>query len=408
MLIRLLRETVAEVLGADYGVEAGNPPQVPFRNDLCIWDFVPEETIFPSGFAHTEWRRHLFLIERKHLGALRARMGASNLNVLLKPVTQIALRAFLGGYGLDRSEASEDSADHADVLRSERDEMLQVLMQANLKLQEFNQEISNFLARSIHDCRAPLTAISGYCELLLEEALGALTADQREVLGRMQHSVRRLTRATDSMLQLGVAQNAGKRMDIKRGNIRDCIDQALQILSPVLENKQISVALDVEPSPDGLMFEKSQIEQTLVNLIENACKFTPRGGSIEIRGYPYFWERRSDRLEPLPFSVDRRVKRVTAGNTFRIDIRDSGPGIPAVRADKIFEEYSSYSGGQDRSGAGLGLAICRMILSQHGGRVWAESSAEGGVFSFVLPVQQNGSLAGTEKSFNKDASVAVC
>jgi signal transduction histidine kinase len=68
-----------------------------------------------------------------------------------------------------------------------------------------------------------------------------------------------------------------------------------------------------------------------------------------------------------------------------VDIRDSGPGIPAEHLDRIFEEYTSYSGGQDRSGGGLGLAICRLILSRHGGRIWAESSSEGAVFSFVLP-----------------------
>jgi signal transduction histidine kinase len=68
-----------------------------------------------------------------------------------------------------------------------------------------------------------------------------------------------------------------------------------------------------------------------------------------------------------------------------VDICDSGPGIAAEHLDRIFEEYTSYSGGHDRSGGGLGLAICKLILSQHQGRVWAENSSEGAVFSFVLP-----------------------
>jgi signal transduction histidine kinase len=85
--------------------------------------------------------------------------------------------------------------------------------------------------------------------------------------------------------------------------------------------------------------------------------------------------------------MDRRAKQVKTPNSFRVDIRDSGPGIPAAHVVRIFEEYTSYSGGQDRSGGGLGLAICRMILEQHRGRVWAESHTAGAVFSFVLPVQ---------------------
>ena len=72
-------------------------------------------------------------------------------------------------------------------------------------------------------------------------------------------------------------------------------------------------------------------------------------------------------------------------NSYRIDIRDTGPGIPPDRLNHIFEEYTSYSGPQDRSGGGLGLAICRLILSRHGGHIWADSHSNGAMFSFVLP-----------------------
>ena len=114
------------------------------------------------------------------------------------------------------------------------------------------------------------------------------------------------------------------------------------------------------------MFEPARIEETLINLLDNACKFTPRSGSIEIKGYPFFWDRRITPGAAFGASLDRRIQQVSAPNSFRIDIHDSGPGIPTAHTDKIFEEYTSYSGGQDRSGAGLGLAICRMILNEHG------------------------------------------
>ena len=83
-----------------------------------------------------------------------------------------------------------------------------------------------------------------------------------------------------------------------------------------------------------------------------------------------------------------------APNSFRVDIRDSGPGVPMDHIEKIFEEYTSYSGGQDRSGGGLGLAICKFILNLHQGQVWAESGPEGSTFSFVLPfAHQDAQLA---------------
>src|SRR5262249_22968706 len=132
-------------------------------------------------------------------------------------------------------------------------------------------------------------------------------------------------------------------------------------------------------------FEADQIEQVLVNILDNACKFTPRSGSIEIRGYPFFWERRMvNSLMPAAIERRRHIKRDP--NSYRIDIQDSGTAIPEEHLHRIFEEYTSYAGGRDRSGGGLGLAICRMIISQHEGRVWAENTDSGPKFSFVLPL----------------------
>src|SRR5262249_35100369 len=153
-----------------------------------------------------------------------------------------------------------------------------MLMQANLKLQEFHQERNNFLARSIHDFRAPLTAISGYCELLLADELEPLTSGQRKILQRMQQGARRLTRAANSTWQLGFAENVEPALDLERADIRECIGRALDELSALRENKRVSVTVELEPPPENLWFEKARIEQVLVNLLENACKFTPTGG----------------------------------------------------------------------------------------------------------------------------------
>ena len=124
----------------------------------------------------------------------------------------------------------------------------------------------------------------------------------------------------------------------------------------------------------------------MINLLDNACKFTPKAGEIEIRGYPAFWERRSARHFSVP-SVERRSKEIREPNAYRVDIRDSGPQIPREHLETIFEEYTSYAGGRDRSGGGLGLAICRMIITSHEGRVWAENIGYGPQFSFLLPLR---------------------
>ncbi|HUP04315.1 MAG TPA: HAMP domain-containing sensor histidine kinase [Bryobacteraceae bacterium] len=387
-LAKFCSEVLSEVFGPESALVTRTPGEAFTGEELCIWDYAPGEGGVPRDLDAADLRKHLFLLYRKHLPALREHLGTPDLNVLLKPITRATLRAFLSGAARRGDEAGAGSGASAAALRVERDEMLQVLIQANLKLQEYDQERNNFLARSVHDFRAPLTAITGYCGLLLEEELGALTPEQVEILRRMQHSAKRLTRLSNAMFQLTVPHGVEERLNLEKGDIRDCVSQALYEVALPLEDKRISVAVDVEP-PEDLLFERAQMEQTLVNLLENACKFTPRAGAIEIRGYPYFWERRVGRAAPLGRSRDRRVALTESPNAFRIDIRDSGPGIPPSHIEKVFEEYASYAGGQDRSGGGLGLAICRMILQRHRGRVWAESDPAGGVFSFVLPLRQD-------------------
>jgi signal transduction histidine kinase len=225
---------------------------------------------------------------------------------------------------------------------------------------------------------------------LLEEDAGPLSAEQAQILQRMQHNVRRLSRLSESMFQLSIPRDVEQSPKLERANIRDSIDEALGDVTLFLEDKRILVSVDVESSED-LLFEPSQIQQAICNLLDNACKFTPRDGTIDIRGYPFFWERRSAEVAIIERSIDRRSRQTKAPNSFRVDIRDSGPGIPEAVVETIFEEFSSYSGGQDRSGWGLGLAISRMILHRHRGRIWAESHPDGAVFSFVLPFQPDAS-----------------
>ena len=265
--------------------------------------------------------------------------------------------------------------------------MLQHLLRANLRLQEYDQQRTNFIARAVHDFRAPITALSGFCGLLTSGELGSLGEVQKEALDRMQRSIQRLSYMTSAMFDLSAGPRLGKALDLRAADIREPIHQAIHEIAPIAREKHIEVRADqIVPPPTLLHFEPSQIEQVLVNLLDNACRFVPKHGLIEVLGYPFFWDRR-----PLEGnrSLDRRGNRSQAANSYRIDVKDSGPGVPPELIEHIFEEYTSYSGSQDRSGGGLGLAICRFIIGRHQGHVWAEATADGSAFSFVLPLQQN-------------------
>ena len=383
-LFKLCKEVLASLGDGLYELLPGNSRGEQPESDLYIWDYEAAAG-FPDSLEWSDPGRHFFLVQRKDLAAFREESSLPDLPVLLKPVTRPRLEIFMQQVIAGRVYVRPNSS--ISSLRADRDEVLQCLIQANLKLQEYDQDRTNFLARAVHDFRAPLTAVTGYCGLLLGEQLGPVNEDQQEVLQRMQHSAQRLSRMANAMFQLSIGRHVESRPNLQKGDLRDCIDQALHELMALIDEKRIEISVDCRPAPERLYFERSQMEQVLVNLLDNACRFTPKFGAIEIRGYPFFWERRVTCLPGLDKAADRRNHDQKAFNAFRVDIRDSGPGIPVDHLDRIFEEYTYYAGGHDRSGAGLGLAICKMILERHQGRIWAESSPAGAIFSFVLPLQ---------------------
>jgi len=384
----LCRETLAGLRRNACTLDKGAEPASDSSPDLFIWD-CDSDVLLPRDLDFDQERKNIFLVSRKKMAALVERLPMAAMAILLKPVNKAALRAFLE-HAIARHERSR-SAD-VDSLRADRDEIFQCLLHANVRLQEYDQDRTNFLARAVHDFRAPLTAIDGYCGLILSQQLGPISEEQQEVLGRMQHSIKRLTRMATAMFQLSVGRQVEKRPNLQSGDIEACIVQAMHETAPFREAKNIQLGMRITSADQALYFDREQIEQVLVNLLDNACKFTPRYGTIEVRGYPYFWERRAP-LKTTLTTGERRVSPLQAPNSFRIDISDSGPGVPLENLEKIFEEYTSYSGGQDRSGGGLGLAICKFILNLHQGQVWAESGGNGSTFSFVLPyIQQEAQL----------------
>jgi len=382
---KLCQDVLAEFLESGWTLYVASTIRPEDDADLFIWDIEPGVDSSLPAPANDKWR-HFFLIDRVDIEKFQTSSAFQDANILLKPVTRAALAAFL-------SDACKRCSNHArlgnsrsvDSLRADRDEILQCLIQANLNVQEYDCDRTNFLARAIHDFRAPLTAITGYCGLLLGDDLGRLTEQQREVIERMHHSARKLSRMATAMFQLSIAARIETPLDFQRGDIRECIQQALHEVFPTAEEKRVSFSVDTVPEPEALFFERSRLEQVLVNLLDNACKFVPRVGNIEIRGYPWFWDRRVAGRTGIGLVTDRRIRNEETPNCYRVEIWDNGPGIPPAHITKVFEEYTSYVGGGDRSGGGLGLAICRMIINQHKGRIWAESNGNGAVFSFVLP-----------------------
>jgi signal transduction histidine kinase len=364
-----LRRFVSEIVGVGFVGLA--PGEAMIEADFYVFDFEPSSIV--PRCAEPNSGIHLFLVDPKDLPAFGEQIDGKPGCVLLKPFARRAFEAFLDSFR--QAWEARSNRQQAERFRSERDELLQHLLEANLSLQQYDQERTRFLARALHDLRTPLMSLRGICGLLLEGEVGPLNVQQRELLRRIENSSARMARLSTGMFELSVEGRVQRTLQFEPGDIETCVRHALQEVSTFIQEKQLLVVSHITPPPKAMFLESQRIEQLLINLLENACRFTPRCGKIDVHGYSVSWDFHS------------ATAKSSAGfaNGYRIDIRDSGPGIEPTMLEAIFEQYTPAVGPADRSGGGLGLAICKLAAEAHKGRVWATSSKEGAVFSLVLP-----------------------
>jgi signal transduction histidine kinase len=189
----------------------------------------------------------------------------------------------------------------------------------------------------------------------------------------------------NAMFELSIGRMLSDEPRLEAGDIGGCVEQAVYEIMPSADARDIEVTVHTTPPAAPMLFDASQIEQVLANLLDNACKFTPIQGTIEVRGYPVSWPFRPFRVPGGDGYFHVSHPTGEGPNGYRVDVHDSGPGIPPECLGRIFQQTVSYAGSQDRSGTGLGLATCRMIMAAHHGEVFAESRGEGATFSLVLP-----------------------
>jgi len=381
-LLEQCGEAVRELAPDCVEIVVVSPHQDPLpRSDLLIWDTdFTDRSRSKQRLAATESRQELFLVSPKHLSEFLTTMPLGAGSTLLKPVNKRTLQIFLEQALLrSRTRMSSFIPDSADVT-SQPNDALQALLMANLKLQEYDQDRNNFLARALHDFRAPLMAANGYCSILLQQTLGPLTDNQIDLLQRMHRSLKKLTRMGSAMFELNVGKTVRRGLNLKESSLEACVKAAIQEIDHQAHDKNLSVSVNLSDAQGPLYFDQDQMEQVMVNLLDNACRFTQKGGTIEVRGYPIPYDE-------VVNNHGREAQGLSSASpkAYRVDVSNTGPGILTEHLESVFEEYTSYSGPEDRSGGGLGLAICKMILTAHRGRIWAANYPGGVKFCFVLP-----------------------
>jgi heavy metal sensor kinase len=229
------------------------------------------------------------------------------------------------------------------------------------RLHDSFDRLRRFTADASHELRTPLTAMRSVGEVALQAPLDP--GRYREVIGSMLEEVDRLTRLVDSLLMLTRAESGATRPVREVVELSALADNVVEQLRVLAEEKQQSLSAQSAARVQAVC-DPAILRLGLMNLLHNAIKYTPDGGAIHVR------------------------VTATASGQPSIEVRDTGPGIPAAHQERIFERFYRVDPGRAREsgGAGLGLAIARWAVAANGGRIELESEeSKGSLFRIVLP-----------------------
>jgi signal transduction histidine kinase len=269
-------------------------------------------------------------------------------------------------------------------LLQEREITYRNLLAAYLKLQEVNRQKTVFLASAAHELKTPLAVIKGYYDLLLAGSLGRLTDKQRDILEESKESCERLVRLVSMFLNYSALESGKLVLQLRENDLRDCLDELSKRWFEAFQRKGVRFEANIDPSIPTFRFDYQKVQQVAANLLDNALKHTPSGGTVGLRAAPHFWERRVATMAPLQ---ERRRFRLPRPNSVEVSVRDSGAGIPAEHHQEIFEDFVRVD--RNTSGMGLGLAIAKRLIQAHRGKIWVESDPNAGSrFTFLLPMDQ--------------------
>ncbi len=225
---------------------------------------------------------------------------------------------------------------------------------------------SEFLANMSHEIRTPMNAVAGMSSLLLDMKLGA---EARECAETIRGSSESLLAILNAILDFSKIESGRLELEDKPFSLIRCVEDATQLLASQAAEKDIELVCEIQPLvPDLVSGDVTRVRQILLNLVSNAVKFTAVGEVV----------------------VTASVRTATGTDQVLVEfaVRDTGPGIPAARFDRLFRSFSQVDASTTRQfgGSGLGLAIARGLCEIMGGRVWAESAeGKGSTFRAAIP-----------------------
>lgn len=256
---------------------------------------------------------------------------------------------------------------HSTTIRGEQGDVKLILdisrdISKERSLEKLKDE---FVSIASHELRTPMTVIRGYTQILASEKAGPLNDKQKDYLHRMASNTQMLIELVGDMLSLGKLEANKLTFHLQPTGIRSVVDTAVEKFRDMYTEKGIKLVSDLDEAT--AITDPDRIDQVLTNLLSNAYKFTPAGGTVAVFSQPYA-------ADP---------------SCIMIAVEDTGIGIPREARNALFKKFSQVDNVLQRQagGTGLGLAICKDIVERLGGKIWVEDRREGtGTrFCFTLP-----------------------
>jgi PAS domain S-box-containing protein len=223
---------------------------------------------------------------------------------------------------------------------------------------------TDFVSNVSHELRTPLTSIKGYSDLMLSDAVGPLNEQQRHFLKIVQDSADRLTVLINDLLDISRIESGRLKLATKSVQMEKVLHNVADMIQPQCDKKNQRLNLNIEPNVGLVLGDENRLMQVVTNLVSNACRYTPDGGSIT-------------------------MALSNSSGAVRVDVTDTGIGIAPEDQAKVFQRFYRVNTPdvQEIAGTGLGLPISKMLVEMHSGRMWLQSEAgKGSTFTFILPL----------------------
>jgi signal transduction histidine kinase len=261
----------------------------------------------------------------------------------------------------------------------------QKLQVAYDRLKELDRLKSNFLATVSHELRTPLTSIIGYSEMLVEGLAGQLTAEQRDFVQTIRDKGDQLLALIKGLLDLSKLESGTMSLRKNNVDVAALVKDVVSTMAPTARKKEVELAFEVEKGLPQIWADAERLRQVLLNLTENAIKFTPVSGSVRLTA----------KLTGMDASTGGEAGGMVLLGARRtaveIGVADTGIGIPEAERSRVFDAFYQVDSSSTREagGTGLGLSIVKRLVDGHDGSVRIQSNQpRGTLFLVTIPVKR--------------------